>query len=982
MVSRSNAPGTSRALTGEGPPRGGIQGWSCQVVLTVTVGTLEQAVVCRPKRFLSGYIAGGSPDGRVSSRSLGLHAFVRALLTSCCLLMLATAAPGPAFAQDAATVDRAAAALAQAMSPDERVGQLLLVPFAGSSADDQAAIVRLVVERHVGGVILDAASGNFTSGADAPAQVARMANALQTRFAQSHANFVPLFISLSPGGDGLPGLPADLGLPPMPSQMSIGATWDPQLAGRAGDAAGRRLAAMGVNLLLGPDLDVHPGPRAAGTGDLGIASFGGSPAWVGRFGREFIRGLHQGSGGKVAAAVGSFPGAGAADRSQADAIAVVERPFEQLARTDLVPFLAVTTHSAEDPAASADALRSSRVRYRGIQSQPERPFALDGSGLRYLEGQADGLAEWRAGGGLRVSPGLGLPAFRAYASTGEATELGSRRVIREALVAGHDLLDLSGLDTADGQGVGPTVAAQEIGAGIQWLTDQYASDAELRRRVDEALLQVLRLKLRQHGPAPVLEAVLVDREPPDDDSLSSETSDQVARAALTRVSPSEGTGLRSPQPGDKIVWVVDARERRDCPNCELRLRPDPLWLLDGTRQIYGPKGAGLARLRDEEDVAAITFRDMKLWLQEQGLVRPESTLAFEKRQRGDRPWRETDRLITGADWLVFCMRDLNAVEAASGDALRLFLKARPASPEGQRRVVFALEAPYHLDTTEIAGLEAFYALYAPSRPFVQVAIRALFGDAGADGASPVSIPGAGYDLDERLLPDAEQRLQLEPVGWSLTQGVPLGATFRVRTSPIADRNGNPVSDGTRITFRRFVRSDNAFLQDVTVTVENGRAEASIRAEREGVLELSAVQDNLTLSEPLELSVEPASILAPVWSTGGIDRPRYVDWGIFLLSMSLILLGGVLVYGVNPGAARAPTRLVRLFLLSLGWGLAGYLLVAAGGITLELLPGGARLWPAGWRKAYQAPVLSFICALLPVLPTLVRGWRPGGRDDGS
>ena len=911
------------------------------------------------------------PPHRIRRRAIARTTWLLLLLSG------ALAAPVPAQAQDTAAVNRAAAALAQAMSPDERVGQLLLVPFAGSSADDQAAIARLVVEQHVGGVILDAASGNHASGAEAPAQVARLANALQTRYAQSHARFVPLFITLSPGGDGAPGLPTDLGLVPVPSLMSLGATWDPQLAGRAGDVVGRRLAAMGVNILLGPDLDVHPGPRAAGTGDLGIASFGGSPAWVGRFGREFIRGLHQGSGGRVAVAVGSFPGAGAADRSQADAIAVVERPFEQLARIDLLPFLAATTRSAEDPAASADALRSSRVRYRGIQSQPERPFALDGSGLRYLEGQAVGLTEWRAGGGLRMSPGLGLPAFRAYAAAGEATELGSRRVIREALVAGHDVLDLSGLDTADGKGVGPTIGAEEISAGIKWLTDQYASDAELRRRVDEALLQVLRLKLRLYGPAPTLAATLIPVESLADDGLSSEIADQVARAALTRVSPPEGTNLGSPQPGETILWVVDARERRDCVDCEARLRPDPFWLLDGTRQIYGPKGAGLARLRDEADVDAITFRDLKLWLQEQGAVRPESTLAFEKRQRSDRSWRETDRLVTGADWLVFCMRDLSATEAPAGDALRLFLKARPAPPEGQRRVVFALEAPYHLDTTEIAGLEAFYALYAPARPFTQVAIRALFGDAAAEGASPVSIPGASYDLEERLLPDPDQNLQLEPVGWSLAQGVPLGATFRVRTSPIVDRNGNPVPDGTRITFRRFVRSDNAFLQDVTVAVEDGRAASSIRAEREGVLELSAVQDNMTLSEPLELSVEPASILAPVWSSGGIDRPRYVYWGIFLLSMSLILLGGVLVYGVNPQAARAPTRLVRLFLLSLGWGLAGYLLVAAGGITLELLPGGARLWPAGWRKAYQAPVLSFICALLPVIPTLVRGWRPGG-----
>lgn len=922
-----------------------------------------------------------SPVARRSPLGSGPRRLAAALLT---LLHLAgSAAPPPAVrAQpaaaepDPASLEQAAQRLAAELTPEERIGQLLLVPFAGAGAEDSSAIARLVVERHLGGVILDPANGNLQSGPDAPQQAAALAAALQTRYFQSHARYLPLFVALAPGPDGGLGLPSDLGPAPLPSLMSLGATWSPDLAGRLGDSLGRYLGGMGVNLLLGPDLDVHSGPRPAGQGDLGPASLGASPAWVGRLGEELIRGLHQGSGGRLAVAVGSFPGAGAADRSQADAVAVVERPFEQLLASDLVPFLDVAVSPQEDPAGAADALRSSRVRYRGIQRQPERPFALDGSGLRYLEGQVPRLAAWRAGGGLRLSPGLGLPAFRSYATAAEAADLGSRRVIREALMAGHDLLDLSGLDTAEASGAGPTLAADEIEAGIRWLTEQYAADAELRRRVDEALLQVLRLKLRLFGSQPRLEDGLAAGDPAAAGADLGEIAAEIAQESLTRVSPAPGQDLGSPQPGERILWVVDARERRDCPDCPARLRPDPAWLVEGTRQIYGPEGGGLARLRDGADVDAISFRDLKLWLQEQRAVRPESTVALEVRQRGDRAWRETDRLVEGADWLVFCFRDLSAVEAPAGDALRLFLKARPEAPEGQRRVAFAMEAPYHLDTTEIAGLTAYYALYAPAQPFAQLAVRALFGDAAAEGASPVSIPGALYDLAAQLRPDPERLLQLEPVGWEVEEGVPLGAGFRLRSTAIVDRNGKPVADGTRVTFRRFVPADNAFLQDVTVSTVEGRAETSLRAEREGLQEISLVQDNLTLSEVLQLSVAPPSILSPVWPGGGIDRPRYVDWGIFLLSLTLILLGGVLVYGVNPAAARAPTRLVRLFLLSLAWGLAGYLLVAAGGITLDALPGGRRLWPEGWRQAYQAPVLSFVCALLPMLPTLARGWRHG------
>jgi hypothetical protein len=61
----------------------------------------------------------------------------------------------------------------------------------------------------------------------------------------------------------------------------------------------------------------------------------------------------------------------------------------------------------------------------------------------------------------------------------------------------------------------------------------------------------------------------------------------------------------------------------------------------------------------------------------------------------------------------------------------------------------------------------------------------------------------------------------------------------------------------------------------------------------------------------------------------------------------------------------------VLLLSLCWGLAGYLLVAAGGLHLSALPGGTPLWPTGWNVAYQAPLLSFALALVPVVWALRR-----------
>jgi hypothetical protein len=90
-----------------------------------------------------------------------------------------------------------------------------------------------------------------------------------------------------------------------------------------------------------------------------------------------------------------------------------------------------------------------------------------------------------------------------------------------------------------------------------------------------------------------------------------------------------------------------------------------------------------------------------------------------------------------------------------------------------------------------------------------------------------------------------------------------------------------------------------------------------------------------------------------------------------LSLSLMVLAGVTAYVVQIDAAPSPSRLMRVTLLSLSLGLAGYLLVAAGGLRLEALPGGTRLWPGGWNVGYQAPLISFALAMVPVLPSLAR-----------
>ncbi|MFN2252283.1 MAG: glycoside hydrolase family 3 N-terminal domain-containing protein [Anaerolineae bacterium] len=893
------------------------------------------------------------------------------------MLGLATTAGAEVSAQT--DIEDEVAELVEAMTPRQRVGQLFVVPYHGAEIADGTDIAELIDEYHVGGVVLDPRRGNFTNSPDAPTQVARAANALQARVAESEAPFAPLFVALPHLGNGFPTTLLHGGMTELPSQMALGATWDPEHAERVGEIVGSELAAVGVNLLLGPSLDVTNVPRPDSSGDLGVLAFGGSPPWVARFGQHYMEGVHRGAGSRVATAAGSFPGIGGADRSQAEEGAVVEGTLPELAAVELVSFASAADGGGE-PDAVSDAFVSSHVRYRGVQQQSDRPMSLDSGGLRYLWAQVPELTAWRELGGVLVSPGLGLPAVRTYVDPSLET-FNPRRVAGEALAAGNDLLVV----TSFGPPNAPESGTANIEDAIVWLAARYEEDETVRDAVDGALARVLRLKLRMYGRATVATARVSAESAAVQVGLGGEVVAAVARDGLTAIMPAGAAGASgvggataSPAPGDRILLVVDARQVVECADCPPYLEPDPAHVLDFVMQTYGPEGTARVRLAD--DVAVATFEEVKAWLQATGQVAAEDTPALVAAPDEER-LAEVGRWVEGADWLVFAMRDVRPAEAPGSDALKLYLKSIPPGTGERSIVAVALGAPYYLDTTEIAKLTAYYAAYSHTRPFVEAALRALFGDGPAPGASPVSVSGAGYDLDRRLEPDPDQEVALEFVGGDPAVPLSEGDALTVRTSMIHDRNGNAAPDGTPVTFRRYDRAEDVFLPDVPAKTDLGRATGQMRAERGGELVITAVFENGLRSAPLELSIESAEVgsaavlpLPEVMLPRGLERPQVpVDWGVFVLSLTLVLLAGVLFYGFESAAdtGEALVARMRVFLLILAWGLAGYLLVAAGGLELGALPGGSMLWPADWNVAYQAPLLAFAFALVPVVPSV---WR--------
>ena len=260
--------------------------------------------------------------------------------------------------------------------------------------------------------------------------------------------YVPLFIGMAQDGDGSPGDQILNGLTPLPSEMAIGASWQPDFANKVGSAMGQELSALGVNMYFGPSLDVVDLPNLSASGDLGSGVFGGNPYWVGQMGSAYITGLHTGSQNKMLVIAKHFPGEGSSDRPNAEEVATVSKSLDQLKQVDLSPFFAVTG-GALSSAGTADGLLVSHIRYQGFQGNIRAttcPISFDPQALATILSLPQ-FGSWHDKGGLMVSDDLGTNAVRQFYTSG--ANFSAPTVAHDAFVAGNDLLSLGNIVSSD-----------------------------------------------------------------------------------------------------------------------------------------------------------------------------------------------------------------------------------------------------------------------------------------------------------------------------------------------------------------------------------------------------------------------------------------------------------------------------------------------------------------------------------------------------
>jgi beta-N-acetylhexosaminidase len=835
-----------------------------------------------------------------------------ALLTS---FIVNSSRPMAVEAQEPATdLDAAVEAVFNTLTPEERVGQLFMVAFEGNTIDANSNIANLIRKYRIGGVVISAANENFSNNRGTPAQILALTHNLQalaqekpppilveeigedgTPTPVATSTFtspiitetediftpMPLFIAVAHEGDGFPYTDIRGGLMEIPNQMALGATWDVETARQVGQVVGQELSLLGVNMLFGPSLDVLDNPRPERGGSLGTRAFGGNPFWVGELGQAYIEGLHQGSSNQVLTIAKHFPGFGSSDREINQGVPTILKSLDDLRRTELPPFFKVTQLDPENPenqASVTDGLMTAHIRYQGLQGNV--PISLDARNLPALLALKE-IAPWREAGGLVVSAPLGVPAALEGIAAG-SDNFPARRLAQDAFVAGNDILLL--VDFAFQNE--PENELENITNAIEFFQEKYSSDPNFQVAVDRAVRRIIEAKIRLYGED-LLETRVLN--PVGNLTLLQDIAvdlNRIAQSGVTLITPITQEGATPlpgpPQPGDNILIFTDDRVGQDCSGCARFELIETTALQEIILQLFGPEATGQIL---PGQITSLSFSDLKEFAvtkQEKVSDQGGSQEPTEQTDTGARNF-EVEALIEEADWIIFAMLDIDPVAYPESDAVRALLRSRYDILRNKNLVLFAFNAPYFLDETEISQLTAYYGFYSKGLAHLRAAARLLFQQFEPAGASPVSIPAIG---PLNLSPDPNQTIQLEPVhkidkdgnilsieGQSdliTTLDLEVGEGILFRTDVIVDKNGNPVPDGTLVDFFRFYPLEGLSLEPITASTSNGVAETTILKERDTPLQVRASSNLAAQSVPFNIG--PGIIDTPTPTATSTSTP--------------------------------------------------------------------------------------------------------------
>ncbi len=202
-----------------------------------------------------------------------------------------------------------------AMTLEERIGQLFMV-MATSNQNREASdkIKQLITEHHIGGVV-------FSRGG--PVRQANLTNEFQ------EASKTPLLV----------GLDAEWGLAmrldsthAFPWNMTLGAIKDSCIVEKVGFQIGKHAKRLGVHINFAPDIDVNNNPQNP---IIGNRSFGEDPKSVAQKGIAFMDGMERAG---ILSCGKHFPGHGDTATDSHKSLPIIASTKQRLDTVELLPF--------------------------------------------------------------------------------------------------------------------------------------------------------------------------------------------------------------------------------------------------------------------------------------------------------------------------------------------------------------------------------------------------------------------------------------------------------------------------------------------------------------------------------------------------------------------------------------------------------------------------------------------------------------------
>ncbi|SZE99751.1 unnamed protein product [Blumeria hordei] len=207
---------------------------------------------------------------------------------------------------------------------DWAMGQLFFMGWEGTEVTPQ--IKSLIEVHHLGAILLTAKNLKTAQ------ETAKLVQELQT-IAHNSGHPVPLLIALDQENGGVNSLFDDDYICQFPSAMGIAATNSPELAYEVANATAKEVSAVGVNMMMGPVLDVLTNARYQ---PLGVRAAGDDPHEVSLYGIAVMNGYKN--AGLVTCGK-HFPSYGNLDfLGSSLEMPIITETIEQLSLSALVPF--------------------------------------------------------------------------------------------------------------------------------------------------------------------------------------------------------------------------------------------------------------------------------------------------------------------------------------------------------------------------------------------------------------------------------------------------------------------------------------------------------------------------------------------------------------------------------------------------------------------------------------------------------------------